>query len=118
MAFVADKENRVSFTGKAHGFEMNFGDQGAGGVDGAQPALGGSLADGRGDAVSAIKDVGPVRDLVDRVNEDDAARAKALDDMAIMHDLVVNIERRAEKFESALQALDRHIHAGTKAARI
>ena len=52
------------------------------------------------------------------IHEDDAALAKALDDRTIVDDLVIDVQRRAEDFESAFQALDGHVHAGTKAARI
>jgi hypothetical protein len=44
--------------------------------------------------------------------------AEAFDDGPVMNDFVIDVDRSAEQFESAFQALDRHINAGAKAARI
>ena len=97
---------------------MDLGDQRAGGVDGAEVAGDGGGADGRRDAVGAVEDGGAVRDLVDAVDEDDAALAKALDDVPVVDDLVIDVERRAEEFEGAFEALDGHVDAGAEAARV
>src|SRR4051794_13167113 len=75
MPFVSDEKDDVTFASETDGFEVNLGDQRTGGVNGVEIALGGGGADGRGDAVSAIKDVGPVRNLVNAVDKDDAAFA-------------------------------------------
>ena len=43
--------------------------------------------------------------------------AETLHDMAIMHDLVVDVDRRAVELDRAVERVDRHIDAGTKTAR-
>ncbi len=67
--------------------------------------------------MSAVKDVAAVWNLVDAVDKNHAALGEALDDMAIMDDFVINEQRRAVQIEGALKAVDRHVHAGTKAAQ-
>ena len=49
-----------------------------------------------GDAVRAVKNVGTGWDVVDPVDEDHAACTESIYDMAVVHDFVVNVERRAE----------------------
>ena len=42
---------------------------------------------------------------------------KWLDDVLVVDDLVVDVDRRAERPERQLQRLDRHVDAGTKSTR-
>src|SRR5262249_19128155 len=51
-------------------------------------------------------------------DEHDAALAKAVDHGTVVDDLVVNVKRSAEEFQSPLQALDRHVDARAEAARV
>jgi hypothetical protein len=115
---VADQQNRVAFLGEADGFEMDLGDERAGGVNGVEIARAGCFADGRGDTVSAVKDDLIRGDFVDAIHEDDAALLEAFNDMAVVYDLVINIKRSAEKLQRALEAVYRHVDAGAEAARI
>ena len=117
VTFVADEEDNVTFAGKADGFEMDGGAPGAGGIVGVQGALGGGGADGRRHAVGAVKNIGPMRNFVDAVDKDHAALAKALDDVPIMNDFVVD-EEESRKVQSAFETVDRHGHAGTETARL
>ena len=57
-----------------------------------------------------------MRDLVDRVDEDDAAAAEALDDVAVVDDFVIDVERRAEELEGRVRGFDGHVDAGAEAA--
>ena len=70
------------------------------------------------DAVSAVEHRGAVRDLVDRIDENDALLAESLDHGPIVDDLVIDVKRSAEEFEGLFQALDRHVDAGAEPARI
>ena len=65
-----------------------------------------------------IKQRRPCRHFVERFDEDGPALAKSVDDVLVVNDLVIDVERRAEKIERPLKTLDRHIDAGTEASRI
>ena len=56
-------------------------------------------------------------DLVELLDEDGALRLQALDDIAVMHDLVAHIDGRAVAFERELDDLDGPLDAGAEAAR-
>src|SRR5437660_92863 len=118
MAFVADEDDGIALAGEANGLEMDFGDEGTGGVDGPQAALSRGRPDGGRHAVSAIEDVGPFRNLADVVHKHDSALTETLNNRPIVHDLVVHIQRSAEQVQGPVEALDRHIDAGAKASRI
>ena len=62
--------------------------------------VGGGRADGRGDAVGAVQHRRAFGNLVDVVDEDDAAFAETLDDRAVVDDLVIDVERGAEQFRA------------------
>ncbi len=57
--------------------------------------------------------------FVEFIDEDRAAaRRQAVDDETIVHDFVAHVDRRAERFECALDDLDRAIDAGAEAAGV
>ena len=56
------------------------------------------------------------RDLVQLVDEHRAARAQILDDVAVVHDFVTHIDRRAVFLQRPLDDLDRPLDAGAEAA--
>src|SRR5262249_33984617 len=112
------EQDGVAFLGEPDRFEVDLGDQRAGSVDGAQAAAGRGGADGGGHAVGAVEDRAALGDLVDAIHEDDTALAETLDDGTVVDDLVIYVQRRAEQFEGALQALDGHVNAGAEAAGI
>ena len=58
-----------------------------------------------------------VRDLVELLDEDRALRLEVLDDVAVVDDLVADIDRRPEPLERQLHDLDGAIDAGAEAAR-
>ena len=93
---------------------MHLGDQRAGGVDHRQAALGGELLDRAGDAVGAEDGHRAGRDLVELVDEDRAAGAQILDHVAVVHDLVTHIDRRAVFLQRPLDDLDRPLDAGAE----
>ena len=58
-----------------------------------------------------------VGNLVELVDEHRAEPAQAVDDEAVVDDLVAHIDRRAEPLERELDDLDRAVDAGAEAAR-
>jgi len=58
--------------------------------------------------------MGAFRNVLDPVHEDHSSLAEPLDDMQVMDDLVVDIQRRTEQLQCPLQAVDGHVHAGAE----
>ena len=58
-----------------------------------------------------------VRDLVELVDEHRAELAQAVDDEAVVDDLVADVDRRSEPLERELDDLDRAVDSRAKAAR-
>ena len=116
MAGMADQHDLAVLASVAAAFVMHLGDQRAGGVDHRQTALGGRLLDPLGDAVGGEDGHRAGRDLVQFVDEHRAAGAQILDDMAVVHDFVTHIDRRAVFLQRALDDLDGPLHAGAEAA--
>src|SRR4029079_18977236 len=70
------------------------------------------------DAVRAEDHGRAVRHFLELINEDRALRTQLVDDIAVVHDFMAHIDRRAERLERALDDLDRAVDAGTESARI
>src|SRR5262249_45266300 len=75
-------------------------------------------ADGRRHAMGAVQDDRVLRNFVDVIDEDDAALLESLDHVAIVHDFVIDVNRRAEQFKNLFQAVDGHVDTGAKPARV
>ena len=118
VPLVADQDDGVAFLGVADRLEMDLDDQRAGGVDGQQSSPAGLVADLRRDAVGAVEQGRAFGDLVERFDEDGAAAGGTVDDELVVHDLVIDVQRRPEELEGPLQALDRHVDPGAEAAGI
>ena len=95
---------------------MHLGDQRTGGVDHRQVPLGGQLLDPLGDAVGGEDGHRAGRDFVQLVDEHRAAGAQILDHVAVVHDLVTHIDRRAVFLQRPLDDFDRPLDAGAEAA--
>ena len=78
----------------------------------------GLVADLGRDAVGAVEQRRAFGHFVERLDEHDAAPLEALDDVLVVDDLVIDVERGTEEVERPLQALDRHVDAGAEAAGI
>ena len=78
----------------------------------------GLLADLGRHAVGAVEQGGAFGDLVERLDEDGPAPLEPLDDVLVVDDLVIDVERRPEEFEGPLQALDRHVDPRAEASGV
>ena len=114
---MTDQNNGAFFPRKLEGFEMDFGDQRAGGVNDFQLARPGFIADGGRHAVGAENQHGAVRDFFNGFHENGAAAAKLLDDVSVVNNFMVHIDRRAISFQSQFDDIHGADHAGAKAAR-
>ena len=56
--------------------------------------------------------------VVELLDEHRAHAAQAIDDEAVVHDLVTHVDRRTEQHDRALDDVDRTVDAGAESARI
>ena len=117
MAGVADEQDMAPVGDQPLGLAVDLGDQRTGRIDVGQPA---ALRLGRNRFRHAMgrKHHRPVvGNLVELVDEDRAHLAQAVDDEAVMDDLVAHIDGRSEPLERELDDLDRPVDARAEAAR-
>ena len=114
---VADIENRVSLAGPHLRFVVDLGDERAHRVDHVA-AVGARGVDDLGWGAVGGKHQGCARrDGGHVVDEHDTLLTEAVDDDPVVDDLVVAVHGRFEGTNHPREGLDRHLHAGTEAAR-
>ena len=117
VAGVADQHNLAARREMPLGLDMDLGDQRTGCIQVEQLAAAGFGGDRLRHAMGR-KDHRPIRRaLIEFLDEDRPERTQALDDMAVMDDLMPHEDRRAVLFQRAFNDLDGAIHPGTEAAR-
>ena len=117
VAGVSDQHELALFLLVAARLQVHLGDERARGVDRAQLPLAGLALDLLGHAVGAEDRDRAARDVVEGLDEVHAAPAEILEDVAVVHDLVQHVDRRAVELERAVDDLDRAVDAGAEAAR-
>ena len=65
----------------------------------------------------AENDSGAVRHLIKLIDKHRAARPQPLDDMAVVHHFMPDVDRGAEQFQRPLDDLDRAVYPGAESAR-
>ncbi len=118
MAAVTDQDRLDALAAVAADLHVDLGHQRAGCVEHLELAAFGLLPHRPRHAVGAEDHVAVVGNLVELVDEDRALALEVVDDVAVVHDLVANVNRRAEQLDRALDDLDRAVDAGAKAAGI
>ena len=116
VAGVADQHDLAALGGVAAALVVHLGDQRAGGVDHRQLPVGGQLLDALGDAMGGEDRHRAGRDLVQLIDEHGAAGAQVLHHVAVVDDLVADVDRRAVLLQRPLDDLDRPLHAGAETA--
>src|SRR5690606_16989557 len=117
VAGVAHEHDLVALAREALRLDVDLGDEGAGGVDHAQPAGRRGGAHGRRDAVRAEHEQGALGRLGRVLDEDGALGAQRLDHVAVVDDLVADVDGRPEALETLLHDLDGAVDPGAEAAR-
>ena len=112
---VAHVEDGVTLAAAHLELVVHLGDERADGVDHDTAAGPGGLDDLGGRAVGAQHQGRTGGDVGHVVDEHDPLVAEALDDMAVVHDLVVAVHRRLEDPDHPGQGLDRLLDAGAEA---
>ncbi len=118
MALMTNEQDVVVVAGKALGLVVHLGDQRAGGVDDSQRPLGRRRVHGWRDAVRGKHHDGALGDLVGLVDENCPRLGQGVDHVAVVHDLVPDVDRRAVFFQRTLDRLDRAVDAGAIPARL
>src|SRR5258708_39475497 len=117
MARSTAKQNMSSFLVHPLRLPVNLGDQGAGLIDISEAALLRRPRNRFGNAVCRKNHRPIVRHLIELVDEHSAKAAQAIDDEAIVDDLMPHIDGRSEALECKLDDLDGPIDSGAKTAR-
>ena len=118
MPGMADQHDLPPLPGVAAALVVHLGDQGAGGIDHRQPALGRQGFDALRHPVGREHGHGARRHVVQLIDEDGAAGAQVFHDIAVVHDLVTDVDRRAILLECALDDFDGPFDPGAKTPRL
>ena len=117
VAGMADHHHLEAVLVVAGGLDMDLRHQGAGRVDIDHLAARGLRRDGLGHAMGAEDDGTVGRAVVQLLDEDGPLVAQAVDDVAVMDDLVAHVDGRAPFLERHLHDLDGAVDARAEAAR-
>ena len=118
MVFVADQDDGVFLFGEADRFGVNLGDERAGGIDLDELAVGGLAANFRGNAMGGINHRAAGGDFFNRIDKNYALLNEAIDNVFVVDDFMVDVDRGALEFEDAFDTFDGHVDAGTEAAGV
>ncbi len=118
MAGMADQHDLATTRGVAAAFIVHLGDQRTGGIQYRKAAAGRQFLHLTRHAVGAEHGAGARRDLIQLVDEDGPARAQVFHHMAVVHDLVTDVDRRAIFLQCPLDNLNRPLDTGAEAARL
>jgi hypothetical protein len=115
---MSDEDQRIAFFGKLYGFDVDFGDERAGGVYDAETAASTVLADLRRYSVRAVDDALTVRDFVFAIDEDGAFATEFVHHEAVVDDFLADVDGRTEGLEGDADHINGPNDAGAEAARL
>ena len=114
MPVMADQDDLAALGDIALAFDMDLGDQGTSGVEHGQVAVGGVGLHRLGHAMGTEYGPGTGGDFGQILDEDGPHTLQALDHIAVMNDLMADIDRRAILGERAFDDLDGADYAGAE----
>src|ERR1022692_2257173 len=115
---MADEDERIAFPSKLDGFNMDLGDQRAGGINHPQlTQLAGVPHFGR-DPGSAVDDALAGRDFLNAVHKDGALGAQLVHHITVVDDLFAHVNRRSKVLQGYANDVNGANHAGAKAPRL
>ena len=115
---MADVDDLKSLARSRLHLVVDFGDQGADGIDGDAGHFARGFHHLRRGTVRRQHYRPARRHLGDVVDEDHAECGEALHHHAVVDDLVVAVDRRLEDAHHPGERLDRHLHSGAEASRL
>ena len=111
---MSDQDQVLAFLAVAGRIHMDFGDQRARGVDSTQVAALGFTPHFRADSVSTEYQYRSLGDGLDGFGKHHALGFKAVDDVPIVHDVVVDVDWLVQNTGESLDHFDRHCDARTE----
>ena len=115
---VSDQDHGSSLAREPNRLHMDFGDERTSRVDRLEIAIACLDSNLRTDSMGAIDQPPALGNLLDGVDEYDTAPAKPFDDVIVVNDLVIDVKRRTEELQGAVERADCHDDAGAKPMRI
>src|SRR5579862_4211031 len=115
---MANKHQRIALLRELDCFDVNLGDERAGGVNHFEIALFRLVAHCRRNPMCTVDDAHSRRNLVDVVDENCALFGQLVDDKAIVDNLLANIDGSAKGFEGDLYHVNSADYARAEAARL
>ena len=114
---MADEQDVEPLPHQTLGLAVHFRDERARRIDEIQAARDRAVRHRLRHAVRREDHRPAVGNLVQLLDEDRALAPQFVDDELVVHDLVANIDRRAEALDCQLDDADRPVDAGAKTAR-
>ena len=118
MVAVADEDERIAFARKLDGFDVDLGDQRAGGINHPQLAQLAGVAHFRRNPMRAVDDALAGRNLLDAVHKDGALGAQLVHHITVVDDLFAHVNRRTEGLQGDAHDVNGANHAGAEAPRL
>lgn len=116
VSSVADEDDGVVLFGEFDGLQMHLGDQRTGCVDRMKFSGLGEAPNFRSDSMGGEKDRGAFRNFLQIVNEYRTLGLECANDVLIVDNLVIDVNRRSKVLQSQLEALDGHVDPSAKTA--
>ena len=113
---MADEHDGEALLRQFNGLEVDFGDQGASGVNHEQFSGGGFFTHSRGDTVGAENDARSFGHFGQLFDENGTRAAQLFHDVAVVDDFLPDVDGRAIKIEGNFDYIDGSYHARTEAA--
>ena len=115
---MADEDELAAGGGETAGLVVDFGHQGARGIDGGHLAPPGLVVDAVAHPVGGEHDAGPVGHFRQFLHEHGAGGFQAGDNVRIVDYLAAHVDRRAVALQCPLDRLDGALHTGAERPRL
>ncbi len=118
MILVADQDDGVAFARELDGFQMDLGDQRAGGVDDGEAALFALTPDFGRNAVGAENGAPAIGHFAQFFDKNGAQFAQFVHHMFVVDDFFADVNGAAVEIQGDLDHVDGAHHARAKSARL
>ena len=115
---VSNQDQRIPFSSELNSLNVHLGDQRTSRVNHSQFAQFALLPDFGGNAVRAVDDALPLRNLTDAINKDGALLLKFFHHEPVVDDLFADINRRPKGFQCNPDNIDGPHHSSAESSRL